>query len=252
MEEKKLLRHLIEKTVLVALTTFSIGLPAFSQEEQVLEFAPGAQGDIKPSIMQMLDNSKKLGEAWKDQLNIQKADDFGVKLNVDDLRTRALNNPRVRALLDADSGEASGEAERQRYENHRVFLFLSFSMPEQVLHTAMVEAKRFDVPIIMRGFVNNSVFDTQTAIQRVFKDDAESIGYGIDPTMFTRFNVNAVPQIVVVTDHLDVCETQGCELDVPPPHDKIAGNIPIEAALEIVARGGEASEVAAKLLEEKR
>ena len=246
VEEKKLLRNLILTTAIII--TASSG---FAQEgaEAPLEFAPDSQGQIKAPIMQILNDAKELGETWKDRLNILEPDDFDIKLNVEELRERALNNPRVRALLGADDGIAKGDAAGPKYGSDRVFIMLSFSMPEQSLRSAMVEANRFGLPILMRGFVKNDVLATQTAIQRVFKDDAQSVGFNIDPTMFTRFNVTSVPQVIVVNDDIGSCETQGCELDVPPPHDVVRGNIPIEAALRMIAEGdGEASNAAKQTL----
>lgn len=218
--------------------------------ENPITFAPGATGKRNIPVMEMLNGAKELGNRWKQELNIQKPNDFGKHVDVEELRERALNNPRVRALLNADGGSATTEGNEPRYGNDKVFLLVSFSMPEQILRTAMKEAARFNVPIVVRGFVNNSAFDTQTAIQRVFKDDAESIGFGIDPTLFTRFSVETVPQLIVTRERLEVCSTQGCEADSPPAHDRVVGNIPIGAALEIIARGeGEAAKVARSALD---
>ena len=109
----------------------------------------------------------------------------------------------------------------------------------------MQEAIAADIPVIFRGFVNNSVFDTQNALQEAFGDDADLVGFGIDPTIFTRFQIEAVPQLIVTRDLIDVCETSGCEADLMPVHDRVGGNIPLRDALEIIVRGqGDAMEVA--------
>jgi len=241
-----LLRNLILASALVLASNMS-----FAQEidGERLEFAPSSQGEIKAPIMQMLDEAKALGKTWKETLDIQEPNDFGKKIDVEGLRERALNNPRVRALLGTDDGIAKGDAAGAKYGSDRAFLMLSFSMPEQSLRSAMLEADRFGIPILMRGFVKNDAYATQTAIQRVFQDDAQSIGFNIDPTMFTRFGVTSVPQLIVLNDELEACETQGCERDVAPPHDVVRGNIPVEAGLRIIASGdGEAFAEAQQLL----
>lgn len=246
VEEKKLLRNLVLISVFALATSVSV---AQETDEQPLEFAPSSQGEIKAPIMQMLDEAKALGKTWKETLDIQEPNDFGKKIDVEGLRERALNNPRVRALLGTDDGIAKGDAAGPKYGSDRAFLMLSFSMPEQSLRSAMLEADRFGIPILMRGFVKNDAYATQTAIQRVFKDDAQSIGFNIDPTMFTWFGVNSVPQLIVVDGELEACETQGCERDVPPPHDVVRGNIPLEAGLRIIANGqGDAFVEAQQLL----
>ena len=240
-----MLRTLITTTSFLVLCSFG-----FAQEnDERVDFAPGAQGHIEAPIMDIIDRAKEQGEALSKSLNVQEANDFGRKLNIEELRTRALSNERVRKLLGADGGQPDAEGLQARYSNQRAFILVSFSMPEQSLRNVMVEADRFDMPILMRGFVKNDVVATQTAIQRVFGDDAESIGFNIDPTMFTRFNVQAVPQVIVVADELLPCETQGCVGDIPPPHDVVKGNIPVQAALEIIANGdGDAAAEAKALL----
>jgi len=61
-------------------------------------------------------------------------------------------------------------------------------------------------------------------------------GLTIDPTLFRRFKVEAVPVYVVLAEPLATCESQGCAEDPLPRHDRVAGNISLQAALEMVAR----------------
>jgi len=251
VEEKKLLRTLIAASCLVVLS-----FPAFAQDPEpettheeplpLVEIAPGAQGFIEPSIARILDDARRLGDAWKENLSIQEADDFGRSYDIDGFRDRALANPRVRALLGADSeGLPQSEGIEPRYGNKQVFLLASFSMPPNILRAMMDEAKTLDIPVIFRGFVNNSVYDTQVALQAAFGDDADLVGFGIDPTIFTRFQIEAVPQLIVMRDQIDVCETTGCEADPIPVHDRVAGNIPLRDALQMIVMGqGDALEVA--------
>lgn len=117
----------------------------------------------------------------------------------------------------------------------------------------MEEAQAFGVPVVFRGFLGNSVFETQAALTEVFGKETDPVGFGIDPTLFTRFGVETVPQVIVTAEPLEVCETSGCESEVAPLHDRIAGNIPLSAALEIIARGdGDATETAREALDRGR
>jgi conjugal transfer pilus assembly protein TrbC len=105
---------------------------------------------------------------------------------------------------------------------------------------------------VFRGFVNNSVYDTRVALEEVFADDEEGEGFAIDPTLFRRFDIQAVPALVVLGEELDVCNTPACEGDVSPIHDRLSGNIPLETALKLIAAGnGDASETARAILEAK-
>lgn len=247
MEEEKLLRFVI---VVLSLGVCSAVAQEVTQPpKETIEFAEEAQGGIAPPIMTMLDRAKEEGRDIEQRVQIQGPNSFGVSPDLQKLRDRALNNPRVKALLGADGGEAKGPNSEARYGNDRILLFASFSMPAASLRSLMIEANRFDVPIIMRGFVNNSALDTQKKLQEVFGNDEESIGFGIDPTLFTRFGINSVPQVVVVDSLLGPCETQACLNDITPDHDVVRGNIPVADALRIIADGdGVGSRVAAAAL----
>lgn len=232
---------------------FVCGQLAAEEPAGALDYAPEAQGHIRPSIPKLLDDAKALGQAWREGLVVQEADSFGIEPDLESLRERALNNPRVRALLGADGGLSPGTDLEERYGSKQAFLLASFSMPPESLRTMMIESERFGVPIIMQGFVENSIFKTQEALQAVFGDDAQTVGFGIDPTLFTRFAVRSVPQFIIVKEPLEVCEAPGCAGEAPPIHDVVRGNIPIEAALDIIIRGhGETAEIAHALLERGR
>jgi conjugal transfer pilus assembly protein TrbC len=70
-------------------------------------------------------------------------------------------------------------------------------------------------------------------------------GLAVDPTLFTRFGVKAVPVYVVLAEPLASCESKDCAEDPLPRHDRVAGNIDLPAALDIAARaGGDAAAVA--------
>ena len=161
----------------------------------------------------------------------------------------------MQALLNADQRSAGADA-RAGAPGHgevRVFMLASFSMPAETLRIMMAEARRFGASVVMRGFVGNSVYETQAALQSVFGDDSAQEGFGIDPNMFSLFDVNTVPAIIVVKDLLDVCETPGCAMDSVPEHDILRGNIPLGSALEIIANGrGAAPDVAAAALRRGR
>lgn len=239
-----MLRTLITTTFLVLLT-----YPAFA-EEPVLQFAPGAQGFIEPSIPDLLDRSEKLGNAWSEGLEIQEAESFGRSFDMEAFREKALANPRVREMLGVGEGPVQPNPENDRWGADRIFLLASFSMPGPALRAMMEEAQDFGVPVVFRGFLSNSVFETQAALSEVFGDDADPLGFGIDPTLFTRFGVETVPQVIVTAEPLEVCESSGCEADEAPLHDRIAGNIPLQAALEIIASGeGDAAQTAQEVLE---
>ncbi len=68
----------------------------------------------------------------------------------------------------------------------------------------------------------------------------------IDPRLFRLFGIERVPAVVVVPGGVPPCESRGCSDDPAPPHDLVAGNIGLVAALETVAAEGDAGRAVAR------
>ena len=60
------------------------------------------------------------------------------------------------------------------------------------------------------------------------------------------FGVGAVPAVVVAPGGIPSCASRGCAEDPAPPHDRIAGNTGLEAALEAIAAEGGPGRTAAR------
>ena len=60
------------------------------------------------------------------------------------------------------------------------------------------------------------------------------------------FGIERVPAVVVVPGGVPACRSRGCSSDPAPPHDLVAGNIGLVAALEAVAAEGKAGREVAK------
>lgn len=241
----------------IALGSSLVALPGHAQEQEedhgVVDYAPGSTGRITAPLATIVDDAKRRGEALREELKpLAPAENAFEDVDFDNLREKALNNPRVRSLMGVGDKRGFGAGgERQRYEGSRIFLLASFSMPKESLRQMMSEANTYGLPIIFRGFVNNSVYDTQAALEEAFGSVDDAVGFSIDPTVFTRFEVAAVPQVIAVQSDLDVCETPGCEDDPMPPHDRVKGNVPLEFALKLIADNGDvAADEARRLLGE--
>ncbi len=122
----------------------------------------------------------------------------------------------MRALLGAPDAEEVAAETRARYGEARAILFASFSMPDTSLRQMMREATAHDLTVVFRGFVNNSVFDTRARLEEVFAEDETGEAFGIDPTLFRRFDIRSVPALVVLAEDLGDCATPACEGDPPP------------------------------------
>ncbi|WP_253944295.1 type-F conjugative transfer system pilin assembly protein TrbC [Pseudogemmobacter hezensis] len=233
----------------VAAIVLGLASPVSAEDEPPVQFAPGATGSITIPLVDIVRDAERRGEELADRLTIQEPRE-GVEIeDLEGIRTRALNDPRVRRLLGTD-GAGPEEAPQEKYAETRAILFASFSMPAASLRQMMQEATDHGLTIVFRGFVNNSVFETRAKLEEVFGEDEIGEAFAIDPTLFRRFDIRAVPVLVVLGESLDVCETPACEADLPPRHDRLSGNIPVETALRLIAAGnGDAAEVARALAE---
>lgn len=211
-------------------------------------YAPGATGDIPPEFIEALDRAEELAREWQQKLTIQEPAKWDLPIDLDAARRKALNHPRVRALLGADDEVLPTEAARPRWDDAQVFAFASFSMPDAALRNLLAQGQAFGVPVVFRGFLNNSVYDTRDALLRIFGSDEAIEGFIIDPTLYARFDVQAVPVFVATDKALTPCASAGCEDETPLPHDLLAGNVTLPFALDVFARGGgEGAEIAGEV-----
>ena len=219
-------------------------------------FAQGSTGNIEVDLWRLYKDAqnaaKDLGAGGAKAIIPLAPDNSSIQgLDFDTMRRRALSDPRVRDLLGIpkeDMGRAK-EAYLDRFGGARIFALASFSMPDASLKALLADAAQLKVPVVFRGFVNNSVMDTQQALTRVFGDLDRAQGFVIDPTVFRRFDVAVVPTFIGVGKDFDLCTTPGCEGDASPAHDRLAGNVTLPFALRRIAEKGDvAARAAAALL----
>lgn len=125
-----------------------------------------------------------------------------------------------------------------------VMLFVSFSMPEPSLKELVVDARAAGVPVVLQGFVDGSLEQTARRMADLIGHtggpDAQAEVLGgvvIDPRAFRVFDVHHVPTFISTAHPLPDCDGLDCSAP-PPPHDRIAGNMSLAAALEALAREG--------------
>lgn len=222
---------------------------AADQDEPPVMYAPGSAGAIRAPVDQIVRDAERRAEELGERLAIQPPQP-GVEIeDLDGIRRRALEDPRVRALLGTDEGPASA-GEEKKYQDAAAVVFLSFSMPDASIREALRDAQELGVMAVFRGFHGASVYETRARLDEVFAGEETIEGFAIDPTLFRRFDVKAVPVVAVLAGELGECQTPACEDDAPPVHDRLSGNVPLKTALRIMAAGqGDASAVAAGLIE---
>lgn len=111
--------------------------------------------------------------------------------------------------------------------------FVSFSIPDDGLKEMMNDAKSFHIPSVLNGFHENDIRKTAVKIFNLTKEGNKG-GMMVDPRLFSRYGVKAVPALVVT------CESN--------KFDIIYGSAKIENALEYISRRGECANKAKEIL----
>jgi len=150
--------------------------------------------------------------------------------------TSPLPAERHAAGIAGDGAARKGAAE--------VLIFTSLSVPAASWRQWAQDSARTGTPLVLRGVAANSLSKTAKLIAP--RLGGHEAGIAIDPRLFRLFGIERVPAVVVVPGGVPPCESRGCADDAAPPHDLVAGNIGLVAALEAVAAEGEAGRGIAK------
>lgn len=132
-----------------------------------------------------------------------------------------------------------------------VILFVSFSMPEELLIELSMQAQKYNIPLVIKGLVNNDFKETLGKIQEV-KTKATAThrdfhGVSIDPIWFEQFDIKNVPALVL-THRGGECELQ--KVCHNQAYDVVYGNSPVKNSLQQISNSdSKFSNLAKKLLE---
>ena len=102
-------------------------------------------------------------------------------------------------------------------------VFVSFSMPEQLLQETISYAAKHQIPVVLNGFYHDSMQETAVKIFELSKR-IPNLSLQIDPPAFERYGIKQVPALVADNNH---------------SFDVIFGNITIERGLEEISRFGD-------------
>ena len=76
-----------------------------------------------------------------------------------------------------------------------VLVFASFSMSDDSLKAWLLDAKKINAAVIVRGLVNNSFKETMARLAPLLKQVPS--GLLLDPTLFVGYDIEQVPAVVV-------------------------------------------------------
>ena len=111
-----------------------------------------------------------------------------------------------------------------------LLVFVSLSMPPQVLRELARQAKLADAVLVMRGFKEGSIEKTQMATAPI----NQGIGaqWDINPDVFTTYKVDKVPTFAVIDPSTAKIMENGCAPQ--SSFAAVSGDISVEAALDTI------------------
>ena len=145
--------------------------------------------------------------------------------------------PQDQSFLDAHSQRFRQPVPLRERPIDAALVFVSFSMPPDELKQRVQDAAALKIPVVIRGMVNGDMRATANAVAGLVKE-TNTGGVEIDPTTFRKYNITAVPVLIVA------CGNQGDKVD------RLQGDLKLHHALKRVAEGGDCAQTAKSLLGE--
>lgn len=134
----------------------------------------------------------------------------------------------------ARSGSPQPQAVEQQKKRADLMIFVSMSMPEEMLANYAAQAKRFNAVVMMRGFVNDKLSTTRQVLSRLNKSGAQ---WEVSPEPFTHFKIDKVPAIVMASAESASITEEGCAK--PESYTAVFGDITVLDALDKISLRGQ-------------
>ncbi|EFU1954856.1 type-F conjugative transfer system pilin assembly protein TrbC [Salmonella enterica] len=171
------------------------------------------------------------------------------QLQLDRQRFRTLQTPEFlqqqravgaqdQAFLDEQASQFRRAMQPGERPVDAALVFVSFSMPPEELKQRVKDAADLNIPVVIRGMVNGDMRATANAVAALVKE-SNTGGVQIDPTTFRKYNITAVPVLIVA------CGNQGDTVD------RLQGDLTLHQALKRVAEEGDCADTARNLLGEE-
>lgn len=213
---------------MVALLALAAG-PAGAQELDGAAIDQAVE-DALPEVTSFAAEVAERAEAYAAEARTLKDDVFGRGTLAPELG--------IRGLPPFDLPELSDGAEQA--EKAQVYVFASLAMPDASLKALIRDAARAGVPVLLRGFRGGSLAETAKSLRVLLGEEGGSEPLGgvlIDPRAFSVFGIDKVPVFVAAAEAPPLCRGLDCSVGAPA-HDRVAGNMSLRAALQILAAEG--------------
>lgn len=118
-------------------------------------------------------------------------------------------------------------------------ILVSFSMPDTEIKALLDESKAYASPVVLRGLYRNDFKETMEKLIQITGINSKEKGIAIDPTLFSRFDIDTVPAFILPLEPVKPCTEAGCKT---PKHVKAVGSVSIDYFLRLVSRVGNTNE----------
>jgi conjugal transfer pilus assembly protein TrbC len=105
---------------------------------------------------------------------------------------------------------------------YNVSVFVSFSMPDNLLEETLKESAQLNIPAYLNGLYRDSMRETALKVMAL-SEHIPNLNFNIDPSLFERFGIEQVPALVI---------------DNGRAFDVIYGHLPIKEGLSRMAGRG--------------
>jgi conjugal transfer pilus assembly protein TrbC len=116
-------------------------------------------------------------------------------------------------------------------DSNDLIVFVSFSMPPDILKELARQARESGAVLVLRGFKDESLAETKQAALILNRAGAE---WDIHPELFKTFKVDKVPTFAVAAAGASSVLEEGCAPETS--YATVSGNISIQVALDTIRR----------------
>lgn len=120
-------------------------------------------------------------------------------------------------------------------DDSKIFVFISFSMPENLILEYIEEAKYYNAILVLKGLLkdNKGKFSVSETVKKIMEITNKKGGnIIIHPQLFDNFKINQVPTILKIRENYE-CISNGGMCTSIPEFDKISGSISIKYATQL-------------------
>ena len=208
---------------------FCVKADSFTDEDLQRSAERIKEGNKKAllEIDKLSKDSEFRGQVEEQRELIRGIDSSTLKVDLDMLVNDQYRGQQSKISGELDKYVSSKQLElKQRREEGSLLIFVSLSLPDELLKQYFAVADKIGAGIIFRGFKDNSYLEMRHAIT----DLGVTSGYQIDPIAAARYDIKTVPSFVLTLESEPPCVKKECPVT---KHIKAAGVTSIRSFLEM-------------------